>query len=84
MITAAITNTFYHSKNLRWCYGHDASFKQYFYYSVWYPCLQLDPTSRHQTGAPAAVRAPASMAQVGANMEYQEYKWAYSIMDSSK
>ncbi|XP_045539117.1 signal peptide peptidase-like 3 isoform X1 [Papilio machaon] len=24
------------------------------------------------------------MAQVGANMEYQEYKWAYSIMDSSK
>ncbi|VVC90492.1 unnamed protein product [Leptidea sinapis] len=24
------------------------------------------------------------MAQVGANMEYQEYKWAYSIMDSSR
>lgn len=24
------------------------------------------------------------MAQVGANIEYQEYKWAYSIMDSSK
>lgn len=45
------------------------------------PCSGDARARRAARGAPPPAIA---MPQVAANMEYQEYKWAYSIMDSSK
>lgn len=60
----------------------------YKYHEYGFVCFIERPRVRSSVEVQALVWqvcwSGAAMAQVGANMEYQEYKWAYSIMDSSK